>query len=218
MSDWYFDPLTPGAYNLISIDPPWKFKAGRGAKSVENHYPTMTFKEIKALPVGDLAAPDCLLIMWTTFPFLEQAMSLLQKDAWGFKFKTGGTWHKRTVHGKTAFGTGYIHRSAGEPWLIGTRGKPKTTRSERNIIDAKLRGHSQKPEEWYAMVERLMPGARRVDIFGRKTRPGWDVWGNQSTLFDEPENAEREIERAAGERIASAVQMDLFADLLRGAA
>lgn len=177
---WPFGSLTPGAYGLIMADPPWRFETyselGRG-KSAEQHYSTMTIEDIAALPIADLAAPDCLLWLWATAPMLHEQMRLLA--CWGFKFKTSGVWVKQTTHGKIAFGTGYILRNAHEPFLIATRGKPTCTRSVRST------GHSRKPAAAFAAAEALLPGARRVELFSRQNRPGWEAWGDQAGLLDE---------------------------------
>lgn len=183
---WPFGSLTPGAYGLIMADPPWRFETysdlGRG-KSAEQHYSTMTLDDIAALPIADLAAPDCLLWLWATAPMLHVQIGLL--DRWGFKFKTSGTWVKTTTHGKIAFGTGYILRNAHEPFLIATRGKPACTRSVRSVVMAQTTGHSRKPAAAFAAAEALLPGVRRVELFSRQNRPGWDAWGDQTGLFDE---------------------------------
>ena len=46
-------------YSIIYADPPWAYrtysKKGQG-RSAESHYPTMCIEDIKALPVGELAA------------------------------------------------------------------------------------------------------------------------------------------------------------------
>ena len=51
-------------YSIIYADPPWAYrtysKKGQG-RSAESHYPTMCIEDIKALPVGELAAKDCAL-------------------------------------------------------------------------------------------------------------------------------------------------------------
>ena len=70
-----------------------------------------------------------------------------------FEFKTAGQWSKKTKHNKQAFGTGYILRCAGEPFLIGTRGKIKTTRSTRSVIEGPIREHSRKPDEVFTAAE-----------------------------------------------------------------
>ena len=72
-------------YGVIYADPPWSYRQqGNGAAA--RHYPTMTPDEIKALPVQTLAAKDCALLMWATFPNLQQALDTIR--AWGFEYKT----------------------------------------------------------------------------------------------------------------------------------
>ncbi len=135
---WPFGHLTPLKYGAILADPPWSYamRSAKGyAKAPEAHYATMSHEDIKALPVAQLAAGDCLLFMWSTWPHLDQAQAVLK--AWGFTYKTGGAWFKKTVTGKSAFGTGYILRSSCEPYLIGTIGRPDIrSRSVRNEIIA----------------------------------------------------------------------------------
>jgi N6-adenosine-specific RNA methylase IME4 len=173
-------------YGAILADPPWSYEmySDKGyAKSPEAHYGTMPADAIAALPVGHLAGPDCLLFLWSTWPHLPVALSVMQ--AWGFAYKTGGAWVKRSASGKAAFGTGYILRSATEPFLIGTIGKPKiSSRSVRNLIDAPRLEHSRKPPHARAMVEALLPHVFACELFAREAWPGQDVWGNQTTRFD----------------------------------
>ena len=51
-------------YAVIYADPPWQRKQGVTSRSYENHYPTMTWSEICAMPVADLALPDAWLFLW----------------------------------------------------------------------------------------------------------------------------------------------------------
>jgi N6-adenosine-specific RNA methylase IME4 len=181
-SPWVFDPLERGAFSCIVADPPWRFTTyspkGKEKKSAERHYDTMTLDEIKALPVAELATPDAALFLWATAPMLREALDVM--EAWGFQYKSHGIWGKVTVRGRLAFGTGYRIRNSHEPWLIGTRGNPKNTKGERSLLMAPLREHSQKPDEFYAMVERWMPDARRADLFSRTDRPSWSSWGRET--------------------------------------
>lgn len=183
---WPFEGLTPLKYGLILADPPWAYEmrsAGGYEKSPEAHYATLPIEAIARLPVGHLAAPDCLLIMWSTWPHLTAALDVMRR--WGFAYKTGGAWVKRTPTGKAAFGTGYLLRSATEPFLVGTIGAPKIdSRSERNLIDATRREHSRKPADMRAMCERLMPSSWRCELFAREAWAGADVWGHEATKFD----------------------------------
>lgn len=181
---WPFGDLPPHSFDLIMADPPWLFdlrsSAGEG-KSAQAHYGCMDLAAIKAMPVLDLAAPDCLLWLWATNPMLPQCLDVL--CAWGFQFATAGTWVKMTKNGKQHFGPGYIFRGACEPVLIGTRGEPKTTKSVRSAFFGTVREHSRKPEEAYREAEKLMPAARRLELFSRTRRPGWTTWGNEDGKF-----------------------------------
>ncbi len=172
-------------YGLIMADPPWSFdnwsSAGEG-KNAKAQYDCTPLDWIKSIRVADMAAPDCLLWLWATNPMLPQAIETMA--AWGFVFKTAGHWSKKTKHGKQAFGTGYILRCAGEPFLIGTIGKPKTSRSVRSVIEGPLRDHSRKPDEAFTAAEILCGDVPRLELFARETRPGWDVMGNQVGCFD----------------------------------
>lgn len=199
---WPFGPLKQFSYELIMVDPPWpmQMRSGKGElKSHTRHYGSMPFAEIEALPVGQLAAPDCILFLWSTWPLLlyggDPARHFAGADAavspvgacmkaWGFRYVAGGAWHKKRSLGGTAFGPGYRVRSACEPFLLGTIGRPRNSRSSRNLIEGLTRAHSQKPEEAYAWCEAYMPGARRLELFSRTSRPGWDSWGYEAGKFD----------------------------------
>jgi len=183
-NSWPFAPLEPASADLVMADPGWSFKtySDKGlAKSAQAQYQCMTLADIKALPVRALAAKDAILFLWATAPMLPQAFEVMA--AWGFKYSSMGVWHKRTRHGRTQFGTGFRMRSACEPFLIGTVGSPKTSRSHRNLIEGLCREHSRKPSEAYSWAETYMKDARRVELFSRETRPGWAVWGNEVDKF-----------------------------------
>jgi N6-adenosine-specific RNA methylase IME4 len=199
---WPFGPLTPFSYDLIMADPPWptKMRSPRGErKSSVAKYGAMSWEAIEALPVGTLAARDAVLWLWCTWPLLldggdptdhfagaDAARSRVgaAMKAWGFRYVTGGAWLKRRSRGGIAFGTGYRLRSACEPFLIGICGAPITSRRERNLVDDFAREHSRKPEQAYALAERWMHGARRVELFSRQSRQGWDTWGLEAGKFD----------------------------------
>lgn len=189
--DWPFGDLRPMSFGLIKADPAWKFElySERGEeKSAQAQYDCMSTSEIASLPVGYLASGDCWLWLWATHPMIGDALRVM--EAWGFKFVTSGVWVKRALDtekkkGKLAFGTGYILRSASEPFLIGKMGNPPIfSKSIRTVIEAPRRQHSRKPEIAYKIAEQLFGDVNRVELFSRNTRPGWANWGNQSTLFD----------------------------------
>lgn len=182
---WPFDGLIPLRYGAIIADPPWAYQnysvKGQG-KGAAGQYGCMSTDEISALPVSQLAAPDCALFMWGTFPMMADALALMK--AWGFTYKSGGAWAKQSSTGaKWAFGTGYVFRAAAEFYIVGTLGSPKIrSRSVRNLIVAPVRGHSRKPDNLHHDVEALFDGPY-CELFARQTRPGWDCWGNETDKF-----------------------------------
>lgn len=179
---WPWGSFEAHSFDLLMVDAAWHFKAG-GNRGANQHYSVMSLEDIAALPVGDLAAPNSLLWLWATAPMLNQQITVIEK--WGFTFKTSGVWVKTTKHGKIAFGTGYLLRNAHEPFLIGTKGAPKVKRNVRSVIMGPVREHSRKPDEAFEAAERLMPDARRIEVFSRTNRPGWSVWGNETGTFSE---------------------------------
>lgn len=186
MSEWPFGNLRPLSFDFIMADPPWDFEtwSEKGAtKGGRAHYACMDLDAIRQLPVGMLARGDACLFLWACWPMLPQALDVMA--AWGFRYASGGVWHKRTINGKTAFGTGYRVRCASEPFLLGYVGNPQNSKSERNVIEGLTREHSRKPEEAYAWAERYMPSAWRLELFSRTDRPGWATWGNETRKFNE---------------------------------
>lgn len=192
-------------HGLILADPPWNFDtySEKGLeKSPQKHYDCMSLDDLKDMRDDILfaTAPDAVCFMWTTWWALPQAMDLMA--AWGFEYKTGGTWNKITKNGKQTIGTGYCFRNSSELYLIGKLGKPKIkSKAIRDsqfsgdvpqnlndldsiVINAMRREHSRKPEEAYDLIEALFEGSY-LELFARNTRDGWASWGNQVGKFDE---------------------------------
>lgn len=184
-----FAALRPvGGFNMIMADPPWHFDlyddASGAAKSAAGQYETMSLRDIMKMPVEMLAAKDAVLWLWCTHPNIPQALQVI--NAWGFEYRTSGVWSKRNPEtGKLAFGTGYLLRCASEPFLIAVRGKPRTSRKVRTVVEGARREHSRKPEEAFAAAELMMPKARRLEMFSRQAREGWTAWGDEAGKFDE---------------------------------
>ena len=183
-----FAGLEPKSFRVILADPPWRFATysdkGLG-KSPERHYSTLSLADICALPVADLAAPDCALFLWATWPTIFSAESVIK--AWSFRY-SGLAWEWTKFNpetGKYAFGGGYGTRKNCEPCLLARRGSPALmTRSERDMIRAPRREHSRKPAEQYDKIERMF-GGPYLELFARESRPGWATWGDQANRFDE---------------------------------
>ncbi len=186
--------LPEGKYGAILCDPPWAFKVrsdkGKG-RSAENHYGVMSFDDVAALPVADVAAKDCVLFLWVTDPMLPKGLELIER--WGFTYKTVGFyWAKQRKDVSTFYsdadfftGMGYWTRANPEQCLLATRGAPKRLHKDvRRLIVSPRREHSRKPDEVYGRIERLVAGPY-LEMFARQEREGWTAWGNETTRFSE---------------------------------
>jgi N6-adenosine-specific RNA methylase IME4 len=195
-----FADLQHGHYRAILADPPWQFNslwggrpkktdAGYSSRAVDAHYDTLTIDQICALPVADIAAPDCVLFLWTCWPVLQKSFAVI--EAWGFTYKTCAfSWMKADPYrlfadDATPFaGLGYWTRANTEPCLLATRGKPKRINADvRQGVIARRREHSRKPEGIHGRIERLVAGPY-VELFARERREGWDAWGNEVGKFE----------------------------------
>ncbi len=123
-------------------------------------YPTMTLDEIVNLPVPDLAADKSHLYLWVPNALLYEGLTVMK--AWGFKYKTNLIWYKiRKDGGPDGRGVGFYFRNVTEVLLFGTRGSIRTLRPGRtqvNVIEARKREHSRKPDESYDVIESCSPG------------------------------------------------------------
>jgi len=169
-------------YPIILADPPWAFRVwskdtGNG-RSAESHYPTMSTDELCLLPVPATGA--AALFLWACWPVLPDALRVIQ--AWGFEYKTiAWVWAKLNRNNMGFFtGMGYYTRANTEPCLLAVRGRmPVAVHDVQALIVSPVREHSRKPDEQYSKIERLYPGGPYLEMFARRSRPGWDVWGNE---------------------------------------
>lgn len=190
-----FEGLPRAHFACILADPPWAFRTYGGADAVPtlaaDPYSTMTLDEMKALPVADITANDCLLIMWVVSSHVPQAFELA--EAWGFTYRSlGPVWVKERHPGQSEmfneppicdFGMGYWFRQQAEIAFIFGRGSPKRLSADvRQALVEPRREHSRKPDEFHRRVERLV-GGPYLEMFGREQRPGWTIWGNQTAKF-----------------------------------
>ncbi len=165
-----------GRYRTILADPPWDIEQ-KGKRGASEHYALMNLERIKAMPVGDLAASDAHLWLWVTNATLRHGYDVA--EAWGFTVRSPLTWVKFRL------GLGNYLRNSTEHLLFATRGRaPVQYRSQPTWIQAPVQDHSHKPEEQYALIERISPGPY-LELFARRRpphtpgRPRWHVWGNQ---------------------------------------
>lgn len=167
-------PLPRGPFELIYADPPWRMPgSATSSRAVENHYPTMPLEEIKAIepPVAD----DALLFLWGVNSMTPEALELM--DAWGFSYVTNFAWCK------DKWGLGAYNRCQHELLHLGRRGKvapPATKHRQSSVIIARRGRHSEKPALVYELIEAMYPRASKLELFARRSRPGWTAWGNQA--------------------------------------
>src|SRR5580765_599508 len=146
-------------YAVIYADPPWSFKvySGKGKmRSAERHYDTQSLDEIKSLPVADLAADDCALLLWAVMPQLPEALEVIA--SWGFTYKTTGfVWIKENRSGDGLFtGMGYWTRANAELCLLATKGSPtRQAKDVHQVVRSPVSEHSRKPDEVQVRIERL---------------------------------------------------------------
>lgn len=175
--------MTEKKYSIIYADPPWRYrvfaKKGTG-RTAESHYPTMAIEEMRSLPVGKLAAKDCALFLWVTFPLLREAFGLL--EAWGFTYKTiAFVWVKLNKKTPSLFwGMGYWTRANAELCILATKGSPRRQSAKvHQVIVSPVETHSKKPDITRDKIIELLGNLPRVELFARQATEGWDVWGNE---------------------------------------
>ena len=175
-------------YATIVADPPWKYGSwGKGSDKSryaakdfntpkEMPYDTMTIEAIKVLPVASVAAENCDLYLWTTQRYLPDGFDVLK--AWGFRYCQTLTWCKSPM----GTGQGGLYCPTTEFCLVGRKGRMPT---EKKRVDTTWwnwprawKTHSRKPKAFFDVVESVSDGPR-LEMFARRKRSGWDVWGNE---------------------------------------
>lgn len=170
-------PLPAGKYRCIVLDPPWPMKKiereERPNQGIELDYPIMNLDEIIALPVPEMAdSAGCHLYLWVTQKFLPAGLEMV--EIWGFRYQCLMTWRKNVGF------TPYSWMYDTEHVIFATMGNlPLLKMGLRLSFDAPVSGHSVKPDIFYQ--ERVIPASPepRLEMFARKPREGFEVWGNE---------------------------------------
>ena len=172
-------------FKVLVADPPWLFddKLPGETRGASKQYQCMTTYELTKFPLPPLA-DDAVLFLWRVAAMQQSALDVV--TAWGFVVKTEIIWLKKTSQGNRWFGLGRTVRAEHEVCLIAARpGAKVQNHSVRSTfvtdwegLSAKVGRHSQKPEEFYDIVEKLYQGPY-CELFARRQRPGWTCLGDQ---------------------------------------
>lgn len=161
-------------YGVLYVDPPWDF-LGRSRttgmdRHAANHYPVMQLAEIAALQLP--AAPDCVLYLWVPVAQVANAMHLIEH--WDFEY------HSMHIWAKPSLGTSYWGRENAELLLIATRGTvPAPARRSNALRDRGAARCAQREAGSLRRDDRAAPNVPKLEMFARRSRPGWDSWGNE---------------------------------------
>jgi len=176
-------------FACVYADPAWSRKAGITDRSYENHYPTMTWDQILAMPIKNLLLPDAWVFLWMPRAHLlalhkvrrevvlddgevreaeiELPLAWAIASAWGCgAYSTCFIWTKTDEGNPDDQGLGLIVRDQDEVLCLFKRGRglPKPSSTEKFGSNHRERskplGHSRKPEHYRRMIS-TMVGADR---------------------------------------------------------
>ena len=176
---------TDQRYDLIVTDPPWKQAKG-GKKSVRENssgkpldYPVCSLEEIKEhLRAADaLTSDNSVLFLWTIDKYLFEAEEMAKEL--GYKLHARMIWNKVTGI-PAAFTVRYGH----EYLLYMYKGKLVPVATEERgkihtVFTEQVKRHSQKPEISFEIINRLYPDLKKLEMYARLEREGYDCWGNE---------------------------------------
>ena len=177
-------------FRTILADPPWRFQNRTGKVAPEHRrllrYGTMALDEIMALQVAEIIDEPAHLYLWAPNALIGDGLAVMA--AWGFRYRAMLVWHKvRKDGGSDGRGVGFYFRNVTECVLFGVRGRNARTlapgRRQTNLIATRKREHSRKPDELYPIIEACSRGPF-LELFARRSRPGWTSWGQE---VDRPE-------------------------------
>lgn len=175
--------LPDSKYRVFYADPPWQYNdSGVITDSdaygkAERHYPTMSIDALCELGaiVKEMSDDDAVLFMWVTSPLLEDSFKVI--SAWGFEYKTSFVWDK------IKHNFGHYNSVRHEFLLVCTRGS--CTPDNLKLFDSvqsveRSEKHSEKPEEFRAIIDTLYTHGNKIELFARVEKDGWDCWGNEA--------------------------------------
>nr|XP_054748942.1 N6-adenosine-methyltransferase subunit METTL3-like [Lytechinus pictus] len=182
-----------GKFSVIMADPPWDIH-------MELPYGTMQDDEMRKLNVP-IMQDEGFLFLWVTGRAMELGRECLH--LWGYKQVEELIWVKTNQLQRLirTGRTGHWLNHGKEHCLCGVKGNPDNFNKglDCDVIVAEVRQTSHKPDEIYGLIERLSPGTRKIELFGRmhNIQPNWVTLGNQldGVHLVEPETIKRYQEK-----------------------
>jgi len=165
--------LPDAKYRILCADPPWSYDNTQPDYHIEqrDHYPVKSISDICRMPISDICEDNAVLFLWVTSPILEESFQVI--NAWGFKYKSSFVWDK------VKHNMGHYNSVRHEFLLICTRGscQPDVRKLFNSVIREERTKHSKKPNCVYEIIETLYPHGKRLELFARGKRKGWDAYG-----------------------------------------
>lgn len=172
-------------YDLILADPPWP-EVGGGGRGAQNHYDTVPYADI---PRTVLSAPEFTPAksfwfgVWTTVSSLPEALRLL--DAAGCRYITTWTWIKTKKNNQDELfhGMGQYGRHGCEFIVWGKRGTIGRADGAKKALASfaePVGAHSAKPQFAYDQAKSTFAHHKRLAMFERTDRDGWDLHGKEA--------------------------------------
>jgi len=175
-------------FKCVVCDPPWLYQnkktGGSMVSGADEKYNTLSLDELLSLPVKQIVERNAVLFLWVTTPLKYEVAQSGLVEKWGFKYVTSIYWRKIM-----SLGLGFNFRGQIEECWMCRRGSVKSFRTQfpnfiesDEVIQSKVRKHSQKPEEFFEMIEpsiekfKLYPC---LEMFARERRKGWVSIGNE---------------------------------------
>lgn len=173
--------LPSDKFRVVYADPPWYYgNSGAIGDSdnygrAERHYPTMKISELCAMDIKNIVEDNAVLFMWVTSPLLGECWPVIK--AWGFEYKTSFIWDK------VRHNFGHYNSVRHELLLVCTRGSclPDSKKLHDSVVSLERSNkHSEKPEEFRALIDELYPHGKRIELFARAAAENWEAYGNEA--------------------------------------
>jgi len=175
---------SPG-YEILLVDPPWPYYGSTQKDAAAGkHYDLMSWEDLEAMPVRGICAKSSAIFLWATGPLLHRQIYLMQD--WGFHYRgVAFVWVKTRKDGGIISGQGVpptFVKPTTEFLLVGTTCKkgrpfPILDSSVGQVVLAPREAHSKKPDVFYELIEKVCGDRKRIELFARQRRDGWDATG-----------------------------------------